>query len=254
MANAGQRESSFLFSLNELARMEEERVAREAADERARRDAALRAREEAEARARAEREAEERAREEARELAALRAREEAARFEAGKVAAAEEARARVAEGARAAELERRRAHAVELARVSGAEDLGKLRRRVAALAIGFGVTVAGMTTVYVAALAPRAEARAERLLEDESKLEGTVRELSAKVSAGEAREDALRRDLEGERATRDALQRELDRLKAERVPKGHAGGPVAAPAPTTHVAPPSTSCKNPLDPMCGDLH
>jgi colicin import membrane protein len=253
MANAGQRESSFMFSLNELARMEEERVAREAAEERARKEAAARARREAEERSRADEEAKRRAAEEAQELLALRAREEAARLEATKIATVEAARAAVAEGARAAELDRQRKNELNLAQVKGDRQWRRLRGWLVGVSVSFVVAVAAMLAIYAGVLAPRSEARVAGLVGEGARQEDLLRDLTSKLSASEGRVQALEREVADARAENAELERKLESHTADPQRHGHVAPPSGAATTTVKRPPPSKGCANPFDPMCGDL-
>jgi colicin import membrane protein len=147
-------EGSVSFSLKELMRLEEERVAAVREEARLREEEAARharaAREEAEERARA---AEARREEEAR-----RAREEEARLEGMRGAALERDRLAAADAALVAEMQRLRRHELDLERL---KEGGGAR---AAWSVG-GVSLALLAACiasYAFALKPRADARLEQ--------------------------------------------------------------------------------------------
>ncbi|HEY8041857.1 MAG TPA: hypothetical protein VIF15_18765 [Polyangiaceae bacterium] len=214
--------SSVMFSLQELSRMEEERVRtleEESARERAMRERSER---EAEQRARSEREAHARAEEEARREVERRAREEAARIEAIHRAAVEAARAAAEARVHADERERARRHELELeqARVSARPGGAK----GAAMAAAFGAVVAAgvAMALHFGVVAPREQARAAQASAEIASRDVTLTELRARADATEARVRSLEDDLAAARTANGELRADL--AAATRTPPPRSGG------------------------------
>jgi colicin import membrane protein len=222
--------SSVMFSLQELARMEEERVrlgAEAAERERAAHD---RERVEAEERSRAEQEATARAEAEARREVERRAREEAARIEAIHRASLEGARVEAEARARAEERERERRHEVELERARAA---GRGGARGAAVAAVFGAVVAAgvALAVHYGVVAPKERGRAAEASAEIASRDVAIGDVRSHAEATEARLRALEGDLAAARAENDRLRADLE---AARHPGGRtvpSHGPVVPPQP-----------------------
>jgi hypothetical protein len=205
--------TSVLFSLQELARMEEERVrglAAAAERERAAHECAERA---AEERHRQEQVVRERAEARARHEVEQRAREEAARIEAIHRTAAEaarvEAQARAALEAR--ELERRHELALEHSRLVARERV--VGRPLLAALFGAMLATACVMVVHYAVAAPRERLRAATA---ESKLAGrddAIADLHRQHDDDESRLRDLETALGSARADSDALKLELAALR-----------------------------------------
>jgi colicin import membrane protein len=216
--------SSVLFSLQELARMEEERVSAQARAVSAVQEAARRAAHEAEARAREAAEAEERAREEARRAIERQAREEAAKAQAFREAATEAARAEAFARVQADERQKERQHAIEVAQVQ-ASALGA-RRTAAVAAILAAVVTGGLAmAAHFGVAAPAARAALAQARDETATRDQTIDQLRTRVSAGEARERALQVDLAGVRDENTRLRADLDGLKSRMI-GGHGPGRV----------------------------
>lgn len=145
-----QKDSSVLFSLQELMTLEKDRVSEEEELERRAEEAMLRERRADEARRLAEEEARLRDAEERRRRDELRLREEHARLDAIRQAEVERARLETESAGRLEQLRRHQAHEKELAALH--QDRGKKRLRLFALAtvgllvaalIGGGVVIKG---------------------------------------------------------------------------------------------------------------
>jgi colicin import membrane protein len=198
--------SSVLFSLRELARMEDERVraqAEAAERERAAREQVLR---DADERSRAEQEARARADAEARESEERRGREDSARAEAMRAAAIEAARVSAEASARAAESERQRRHELEMAR-AGARS--KRRAAIAALAGALCVT-ATWAGVHKAWVAPREQAFESRAHADRVSGDRTIGDCRAKLETASERAAALEGEVVAARDANRRLQSDLD--------------------------------------------
>jgi colicin import membrane protein len=243
--------SSVLFSLQELARMEEERVRLQARAEAAAREAARRAADEAEARAKEAAEAEERVREEARREIARRAREEAARVQAIRDAAAEAARTETIARVHAEERERDRQHAIEVARVQ-ASARGSRRTATFAASVATVVTAGVAMVAYFGIAAPAARAALADARGVNASRDRTIEQLRAAVSAGDASERALQLNLAGLRDENSRLRADIKGLKS-RIPAVQPTGHGAAPAPkrAERALDGFTTCAPGVDdPMC----
>jgi hypothetical protein len=241
--------TSLLFSLEELAHMEEQRVRSQAeAAEQARvaaEAAARQALEHAHAEQQAREEAAARRRDEAERLARL----EAARAEAMRVAATESARASVEANARAQERERERVHELEIART----EQGRSRVAWPVVAGGIGGLVAG-AAIVASVLVPRMTRQwAEARHEQGAQLD-TIGELRAKLGAADGRIADLERDLAAERDAKGLLAGELEaaRRHGAKTPgiqaPPHAGGSGDQPVDPRLALP--VCAPGSLDPMC----
>ncbi|AUX47216.1 carbohydrate-binding protein [Sorangium cellulosum] len=229
------QESSVLFSLKQLMRLEDQRLReeREAAQRRAL--AEQEARRALERQALAEEEARLRAEEERRRREEAAAREEAARLEAIRAAAVEKARVEAEQRARIEALEKQQEHERSLAALAGDAQRRRLRRLVAAgSALGALVTAATLG-LYLGKIRPDAErARAEhaatraqherRLAELEGDLaarERQIRDLSLAYQTvrSEAEKAELQRKLNEARRDRDVIQGRITRPPAQPPPK-----------------------------------
>ncbi len=253
MTGYGSRaEGSVSFSLNELMRLEEERVLHEREDARLRREAAQRSAEEAERTARAEADARARSEHLRRAEEERCAREEEARLEGIRRAVLLRERLVAEQGARDAEVLRLRQHELELVRL---KQNGTRRMALCAgwaVAAMCFVSLVACVAIYTTHLKPAAERRlaqasAESALGNES-IENAQRHL-----------DQLRQRVGGlsqqlktaeERAT--ILEKQLRDLRAEHSRRNGTHPPPLLPTPT-HV--PKTglidgACRHPGDPLC----
>lgn len=247
------RESSVLFSLNQIQRIEQQRIHEE--EEAARRslEAQANARRAAEERARAEREAHLRAEESARQAEEARRRESQARLEAIRIAELEKVRMEADRRERLAMLEQANAHEAKLLALS--EDMQKKRLR-RALVWGSAITATLFATslgAYFGVVLPEAErVRVEKqaeLVASEAKLialKADFDRASARVSKAE---EDLR--LAHDATARLAAQRETDEARrlAEAARKRLAKAPVVTAAKS-----PNCVCSDPNDPLCGCLN
>lgn len=251
-AAAKTSEGSVSFSLKELMRLEDERVAFEKSE--AKRRADEREREAAEAARRADEAVKARAREEdeARHREEERMRAEAARLEGMQRAIVERERVSASARAREDEMGRLRAHEIELARIQReARGSGKAAWIVAALA---SAALLSSVVAYATVLAPRAEVRvSEAHAETRTQAEAVAR-ANDRLADLDRRVDGLSSQLkESEDRARD-LERQLEEAK-----KSAGGKPFATPSSAAHR--PATvqtrptglidgPCKNPRDPLC----
>lgn len=245
-----QKESSVLFSLQELMGLEQDRIKNEEADKQAKAQAAERARVEAE---RAQREAEEsriRAEEERRRMEEARAREEAARLEAIRLAEVEKARIEAEQRARLEAMAAQQQHERSLAELKHDGSKKKLRNM---LIIGGVVLVAvvGGSGAYLYTKDQEAKALAAAQAAERAQLDEEKRKLEAEKREAQAKIDNLSAQLTSakDEATRAKIQAEIDAAKAaQAAPKG-GGGPIK---PAGGAKTGGSKC-TPGDPLCSDL-
>jgi hypothetical protein len=203
------QETSLLFSLEELAHMEEQRIqaqARAAEGQRAAAEAAARQALEQE---RAERHAREDAAARRLEEEQRVARSEAARDEAMRAAATEAARASVEASARERERERERSHELEMARVRS-----RPRRTGPATAGAIGGALASAAIVASVLVAQMNHQAAEAGRDRESRLQ-TIGELRTELAAAAGRLEGLEHDLASQRDANRLLAQELDAARRQ---------------------------------------
>jgi colicin import membrane protein len=215
--------SSVMFSLQELERMEEERVRSLA--EVAQREQRMRerARQQEQELERVERLAQERAEEQALREVERRAREEAARIEAVHRAKAEAARLEVEAKARADAREAERRHELEVERARLASGGAKARGTLLAALFGAVVAAGVATAVHYGVVAPREHARATEAETAIASRDVAVADLRSHAGAMDARVVALEEELAGVRGENDRLRAELD--AARRPPATHGPAP-----------------------------
>jgi hypothetical protein len=253
------RDESVKFSLQELMKLEDERVDQEKRAHDAREAAAAAARDDKTRREREAIAARERAENDERERVRLRELDEEARREAIQRAAVEQARITVEARTRAEESELERRHEIELQRMR-AETVKKpgAGGYVASGLLGAAITLAMCLVLYFAVSRPATDQR--------------IAELDRAVATAEGRTGELSRRIDEQKARAADLQKSLDDAKAEITRLGTVR-PVA-PAPTTpsHINPgPSRSgpgtgnppggklpldngpCVSKFDPLCGHI-
>jgi colicin import membrane protein len=247
-------ESSVLFSLRELARMEDDRAREqaEAAERRRALEHEKRLRSQREQLAREQAEAQER--EELGRRAQERAREEEARLQAIHNAAVEAARIESEARIRARERERERNHEVEVERARGQARRVRLQTGLQGFVVGLFVTLAASGAIYVGAVAPRDKSQVDALRARVDSTEAALRASGAKEEAAEQGLRALQAEGASLRNDRDRLQSELDdarRLLSHRSNTVR-GGPTGTRSPGDHpkldgftTCPPGSK-----DPLC----
>jgi hypothetical protein len=244
----GRRDESVQFSLQELLKIEDERLEEQARAKAAREAAEARKRDEAERRRLEESEANARAEAEARERQRRGELEDIARREAMQKAIVEQGRLEVEVRARAEERDRERRHELEIERLRTTNKTGpSIGALAGAAAMGGGILFVIALAIELAVLKPAEERR--------------FIELQRKISVAEGRVDDVGKQLDEQRrvvAERDRqladARTEIDALKRDRktpaTPPAHGKlSPMVAPAPKTPEAP---DC-HPLDPMCFSL-
>ena len=230
------REESTQFSLTELLKLEDERIAEvrrsneeeKRAAERARREAAERAEAEATARARSAQQAE---------------LDELARREAMQKAIVEQARLDVEARTRTQERELERQHEIALAAMKTEGSKGQLGTILGGTALGAATMLAAALAIHFGVLRPANELR--------------IRELGAAVAAAESRASDLEQRVEEDRKLIAALRVRPADEPTPRVPDVRAPPP---PLRTVPVRPPTRTgtaptapdpCAGSKDPLCG---
>lgn len=242
----GRREESVQFSLKELLKLEDERLAEQSRERKAREAAA------AEESARAERQRREEAAARERESAAAleHARktelDELARREAMQKAIVEQARLSVDVRARAEERELERRHELELAKlraVGGRSSVGS----IAGSALFGGVVMLIVCCgVHFGVTKPAVDRRIAQLELDVAAADERTQEASRRTDEQRRAADDLRGKLR-------AAEEELDGLKKVKASPSSSGGvvrpPVPAAAPAPRPPPKPVTCLE-GDPMC----
>ncbi len=239
-----QQETSALFSLNELMRLEEDRVRSEEQLRRAQAEAAERARREAERAARERDAARLRFEEERRQEDERKRQEERARVDAIRAAEIEGARIQAIERARAEALSMQRAHERELAAVAGSKTKTRLRTALWLASASCIALILGLATFYFVRIKPRADEQA--------------RAFQTMIQTQQVQRDQMQRD----RAEHNLKVAELEqRVRAEqeaaRTAAQQPSRPIVGRLPSAHPAQKETSRKAPPctcdqhDPLCG---
>lgn len=243
-------ETSVISSLEDIMRLEQERIARQ---ERERvREEQERHRQEVAARERATRLEEQRLQEEAkrRREEELRAREEEARLEAMQRAILETETARALEQSRWTRAEQQRTHALELERATQAERSRRARIALVAVSCGAALAIGVLSVAWLGISAPAAERRTAELQGRASRLEqdneGLRRQLQTATTSMDRAIDRLRASEE----QRGVLVSRLSEAERELERRGTVKGGTGPAAPAARPAGPS--CTNPQDPMCQD--
>jgi colicin import membrane protein len=236
-----QQETSALFSLKELMRLEESRIEEERAQRQRTAEAAERARQEAARMARENELARVRAEEERRREAGRRARDEAARIEAVRFAEVERVRVEAFERAKSEALSAQRAHEQRLAAIGAGESKKRLRVTMWSGAAAFVLLAAGGAGIYFGHLKPSAAERA--------------RGLEAIIAQRRAETDRMQKALDDQnRIVRDLQDQMKPAAPPERKPAAAPPKPAAPAGKITHPPPPKPpppcTC-DPHDPLCG---
>ena len=240
------------FSLEELLRLEDERISEQQRARSAQAAAAAREREIGEERRRAEEEARRRAELDEQEKRRRAELDEIARREAMQKAIVEQARLEVDVRARAAERDLERRHEIELERLRAEGRKGQLGRLAGAALLGGAVMLAVLLTIHLGVAKPAADRR--------------LGELAGSLLAAEARANAAAQQVEEQRKVIGALDHklrataaELEGLQARSTPRpsspssGPGGGqPPVRPPPGRPALPPTPPCLR-GDPLCPTL-
>jgi colicin import membrane protein len=244
-----------MFSLQELARMEDDRVKSQAEAAQLERESLEAARRQSEARARAEEEARELAEAEQREGAERKEREEAARVDAINRGAVEAARYEVETRARAEERERERGHELaklEIARKAAEGERASVLRMLVAGAMG--VVLAGVVAsgLYLGIVQPGEKARVEQATSDLARRDTLISDAHTATSAAEGQVQTLTGELATAKADIARLQKQIDDLNRRPASRGWTGPrPHQSGASGADVSVGLTSCPpGSSDPLC----
>lgn len=246
------RESSVLFSLNQLMQIEEDRVAEEERRTRAEEEAREAARRDAERRARAEEEAALRAEEERRAAAAAARREEEARLEALRLVEVERARFEAERQARIALLTQQHAHEQKLAALAEDRQKRRLRWTLVVGSIAAAALFGGAGGWYFGVVRPAEEAARLHEMNELSRREAENERLRGELGrAQKAADEALaaltqaQDEVSREAARRQAedASRALDQAKKDLTV-------AARPAPEKPRSASCPPCKYEGDPLC----
>ncbi len=252
---AEEKESSVLFSLNELMSLEEDRIQQEDASKAAAEQAEREAREAAE---RAARDAEElrlNEEEERRRSEELRRREEEARLEAIRHSEIEKGRAEAEHRAKMEALGAQQAHEAQLASLT--RDKGKKRLQIA-VGVVAGVLIIGGVATGVAwkRNADQQAAAQAALMEQQRQAQEELKKLQGQFATAREKESSLQASLRAAKddAERARLQAELEAAKkATQKARGAVGRAAPASGGGGPKKPASTCNCPPGDPLCSCL-
>jgi len=243
------KETSVIFSLQELMRMEQDRIT----DQERERQQQLREREKAEREAKrlaaAAQEEKLRQEEQQRRAEDARAREEVARIEAMQRAILEAERARAIEQARKAQSEHELIHSLELERTVLALSRNRLRAVLMGVSIAACLLIGVISTASFGLMLPQSERRVASLQERSARFEQENEGLKRRLETSSAKTDRLVEQLQTSETARGTLTARLDEAERELERLGRKPSPTAGPSGTPKP-PPGPACSNPLDPMC----
>jgi colicin import membrane protein len=247
------RESSVLFSLHQIQRIEQQRIREEEEAERRRLEAQANARRAAEARAREEREARRCAEEAQREAEEARRRESQARLEAIRVAELEKVRMDAERRDRLAMIEQANAHEQKLLALREDKQKKRMRR---ALTWGSAITMTLLATsvgAYFGVVLPEAERLRVEKQAERAASEAKLDELKADFDRASLRVSKAEEDLRRahDETARLAAQQEAD--EARRLEEAARKRLVKTPVATAAKSP-DCVCSDPNDPLCGCLN
>lgn len=249
MKTPARSEGSVTFSLGELMKLEDERVAGEARERTAREQAIVDARVEAARRERAEEEARARAEEEASAQRRRTELEEMARREAMQKATVEQARLEVEARTRADERERERRHELDLMTRRTAEPkptgIGAL---LGATGLGGGLMLAVTLVIHFGVTQPANERRFTELDLRAGTAEQKVIEADRKIENQQKHVAVLEKNKSALEAKIQELQTTANTAKPP-VPGKGGGGHAPAPPPRQPERK-TEDCDDKIDPMC----
>lgn len=243
-----QKESSVLFSLQELFSLEQERIKQEEDEKKRRIEMEARAREEADRRAREEEHLRLRQEEEKRRIEELRKREESARIEALRQGEIERAKIEAEQQARIEAMKHQQAHAYEIAKLK--QDKGKKNLTIAIAVTASVLLIGGSVGIWQIIVKSREKELAELQARQETeRQEAEKKRLQQRLDEQSRKVDELVQQLTQSQndAERAKLLADLNAAKAEqdKLRRGMGGG---AKKPTGEGA--KKDCP-PGDPMCG---
>jgi hypothetical protein len=246
--------SSVLFSLNQLMKLEQDRVREEelAAMRRAEAEAAARA--DAERRARLEQEALMRAEEARRRAEEAARREEAARHQAIRLAEAERVRIETEQRARIKLIEQQQEHERRLAAIEHDAQKRRLKNILYGGAVIASLVFGGSAFAYFGHYKPHAEAARQQEMAAIAAYESEVEKLKAEIArANNATNEAV--------IALNRAHNEAERIKAEQAVADAKKAADQAKKNLSNVRPPPVAkdkpqakCRYEGDPLCGSLN
>ncbi len=244
-------ETSVSFSLQELMRIEQQRLHEQDRDRAQRAQRQAQAERERHEQLRAQEQAQLRTQQEHRRLEEARGREEAARIEAMRQAIVQRERNEALERARLIEVQQVRKHELEMAAIRHDAHKRKLLVGVIAVSAACVILAGSGMGAYVGMIKPQADARAADLTNRMMQREQENDELKHRLDAQLTRSDKLVDELQASETKRSMLVARLE--AAERELAQRKGLP---PASHTSVvsAPTAARCVGEAakyDPMCG---
>ncbi|HEU4534819.1 MAG TPA: hypothetical protein VFS00_11900 [Polyangiaceae bacterium] len=240
-----------MFSLKELAGLEEDRLNQEKSARQQEEARKIREREEQERRAREAEEARIAAEQERQRREEQQQREEAARLEAMRAAEIERQRVEAEQRARLEAQQQQQAHAQQLEMIRQDQSKKKLRWAAYGAAALFVLTAAGGVGIYVKL---QNEAQAEQIAREESARQAEADQARTRAEYQKALDDIadLKKRLQStsSEVERQKLERQLKELNQHAPPGPGVKKPGASPAGGKREddCPPGS-----LDPMCGKL-
>jgi colicin import membrane protein len=248
----GQKDSSFMFSLKELAGLEEDRINQEQRTRQQEEARKVREREEQERRAREAEEARIAAEHERQRLEEQQQREESARLEAMRAAEIERQRVEAEQRARLEAMQQQQAHAQQLELIRQDQSKKKLRWAAYGAAALFLLTAVGGVGIYVKL---QNEAKAEQIMREASARQAEADQQRTRAEYQKALDDIsdLKKRLQSttNEVDRQKLERQLKELNQHAPPNPVGKKPAGTPNPggkREDDCPPGS-----LDPMCGKL-
>lgn len=251
-AHGGTTETSVTFSLAELMKIEQERLAEQ--EQQRRLQAEQRENAERERRMRLEREASEklRAEEQARREQEQRERTEAARLEAMRHAVVEAERERALQQARIAQAEHEREHQRKLTALQQNTVKRRLKAGLVTVSVALSVFVFGGASAFFGVIKPQTDRRIEQLDAQACQREQDNAQLKRKLEAQSATMDKLMDQVRQGQLERSMLTAKLDEAMKELERRGSkpvlTGG--VRQVPTTINDGFARNCTDPNDPMC----
>ena len=239
-------ESSAIISLQELMRIEEQRLHQEEAERIARLEAKRQAEEAHRARQQQEQAAREEEERREREARARREREETARVEAMRQALIEQERIKAERQALQDQEALRLAHEREQARILQQSDARKLRRLLLGVSLGAAAVIAGGLGLYLGKIRPEAEARAAQAAQATREAQQRLDEYRASSATNEEEVARLQRLLHEARTPKQqaSVQQEIKNLPRTSPHQPPSPAPVRTPTPASKAPCPVG------DPLC----
>jgi colicin import membrane protein len=248
--SSGQRDQSVRFSLKELMKLEEERVAQQKSEGEARERAAREAKAEAERRERLETEAREHARAEEEAKRRRAESEDVARREAMQLAIVEQARVEVEARERAAERDRERRHELELRKVKMTSSSSPTMARTLLSAFVGAIVMAGFALgLHIGIAKPSSDRQIAALTQTLAAADQRAEDADRRATEQGRTIEDLRNGSREQAAEIARLKKELAAAKKPSTSPGRNNGPKSGTTQGAHSTEPSEDCDR-RDPMC----